>query len=276
MKSAFNPGYLIVTVVAILTAVVTKGCDNRVEPFDPPEDIYSIYAAFDLNTGRQYIRVNNMTTPLTEEASESLDVTVNLQHLETGITRQLPDSVVRFQDVFTHNFYTDLEVLPENSYLIEVSDNDGRVEQISALMPPLAGAEFDPVGETCDVPIEVTLGPLNGGRITPTLRIDYDDVSYRVQPLGLQQPFIDEDGREYVRLSFIPDQVISRALPFSLPCYQFDTDRIFVEFLHIGPEDDETDTIDELPVSGKRFIGFHEELESVRIDTACASYELCF
>jgi len=261
---------------AAIAIFIVNACDNSIDPFNPPEQIYSVYAAFDLNSGSQFVRVGDMTQPVTEDATRELNAEVELEHIESGQVYTLSDSIVRFNGVYTHNFYTDAEIIEENNYLIRVTDSGGNVEEAAAQMPSRAGIHFDPVGQVCSIPVTVEIGPLNGGRITPLFAVEYDGEIYQTQVTTLQESFFDENNREFIRFSFRPQEVISEALPLPLRCFELDTDIIYIEYLHIGPVDEGQVNLDNLPVTGKRFIGYHEEIESVRIDTACASYDLCF
>ncbi|HZD06537.1 MAG TPA: hypothetical protein VE173_16610, partial [Longimicrobiales bacterium] len=94
-------------------AVVAAACDESFQPLALSEVPFSVFGYLDASADTQWIRVMPIR-PLQVTSPDSFGATVSLEHLGTGRTVGLRDSVFRFADprhpelegAYVHDFWT--------------------------------------------------------------------------------------------------------------------------------------------------------------------------
>lgn len=133
-------------VAAGLVAIaLVSGCDTSIQPIDKEAGLFSIYGYLNLTREPHYVRIRYLKDPILNDSAAGVNATVRLDHMETGASEVLDDSVVVFQGVQTHNFRSDLNLQPQEQYRIVVERADGQSTQATATMPPFT--EVVPVPE---------------------------------------------------------------------------------------------------------------------------------
>lgn len=132
--------------VVAVGLILSLGCDPSIDPIDRDAGLFSIYGYLNLTTEPHYVRIRNLKDPILDDSTAGVNATVRLENLETGATEVLDDSIVVFQGVQTHNFSSDLDILPSDKYRIVVEREDGESTEATATMPPLTKTDDRPSG----------------------------------------------------------------------------------------------------------------------------------
>lgn len=168
---------LLVLFFVAASGAALHSCDNTINPIDEDVDSgqMSIYGVITEGDNPVYIRVRDMTAPLTGEATRSLDVDVYLDDLDEGTSYELADSVVAFDGVYTHNYRVDQLRKHGHTYRIraERQDGEGTVKaetQVPGYSEPYS---YTPV-DRCDVPIQIHFQHLESRTMIDELWIGAD------------------------------------------------------------------------------------------------------
>jgi hypothetical protein len=140
-------------------------CDNTLNPVDTENGIFAVYGALDLRSDTNYIRVNDLNQPFTEDATRNIDAEVVLENLDSGFREVLEDQRVLFQGVYQHNFKAAQPITPNTEYRITVTRSDGAVLSLNTTSPSQPEAVAEPINQNCYTPIEVTFDPMYKGTI---------------------------------------------------------------------------------------------------------------
>lgn len=250
--------------------LLLSGCDNTIEPFSGGST-FSIYGYLNLSEPRQFVRVKDMNQPLVGDSTRTIDATVRLENLDTGASYPMQDSAVAFDGVYTHNFWVNLDVVPNTAYRVTVTRSDGTTTRSTTRTPRAIAPVPTPASGNCLTSFRVPLpdirdtqrirqvavgflpeqessgpggapgpgGDRNPGDTTPQVRIwvaAEDSESIQVVGFG---------GGEDVQLRFTPEPVLGTEIasqntpPFSVytpRCLKLGDDRIRVAYLLLGPD----------------------------------------
>lgn len=126
-------GKLLIFIIVLLSA----GCDETLEPMEPNEIyFYSVNGFLDVSADTQWVRVmpvRETINPLTE-VQEIPEVT--LEHLESGEMVMMQDSLFVLGDNrVLLNFWTTMEIHPEQSYKLTIEGPDDRVSSARTTLP---------------------------------------------------------------------------------------------------------------------------------------------
>lgn len=129
-------------VAAVLASTLATGCDHPFEPFQESEDaVFSIFGYLDLKADTQWVRVMPVRQDLFLDP-EPIDAVVTLEHLGSGRTVTLNDSLFGFVDrrldavAYVHNFWTTERLQPGASYRLTAARSDGASTTALVVMPP--------------------------------------------------------------------------------------------------------------------------------------------
>lgn len=112
----------------IFIVAIFSGCDNTFHPFVEGRVPYSVYGYLEAGRDTNFVRVTELDNPLLAGSTRELHIKkVTLTNLKTGAQQILQDSVVRFDSVYTHNFYTTLNIVPGTTYKLKVEGSDGEL-----------------------------------------------------------------------------------------------------------------------------------------------------
>ena len=159
MKKSERPYYVIGLICLIM--FLAGGCENTFEPFNEDEGFYSIYGNLNLYADTNFVRVKNLNIPLYEDSTRQFDATVTLKNLNTGTSLTMTDSLIEFEGVLTHNFYTDADIAENSEYQVAVEGPDGKSARISTTTPYDSNISVDPgkVQAGCNAQVAVSFKP---------------------------------------------------------------------------------------------------------------------
>ena len=128
----------------VSTALVTFGaaCDEPFEPFQESRDgAFSIVGYLNSKADTQWVRVMPVRQSLFLEP-EPIDAVVTLEHVATGRTVAMNDSLFAFRDAqldataYAYNFWTTEPIEPEATYRVRAVRSDGAAATATVTMPP--------------------------------------------------------------------------------------------------------------------------------------------
>ncbi len=121
----------------VLITKLVLSCDQTFEPFqDNDRYSYSIFGYLDASADTQWVRI----MPVRDSyflSSEPLDVTVTLEHVgEGGEIAVMNDSLFYYgQGAYAWNFWTTMNLEPEQTYLLKAEDTDGNISNVHVTLP---------------------------------------------------------------------------------------------------------------------------------------------
>lgn len=249
--------------------LITSACDNTIDPFEEGAGIYSIYGYLAIDENPNYIRISDLNEPLVSDPDSELDAVVTLENVETGERETLADTVVQFEDVYTHNFRTELEITPETKYQLTVERSDGEISESSATTPEIPEVSIGPTGEDCMSYITVVFeGVTDSMLLRASVGFDYSSDRKWARPVTRR----NQEG--YLALIFTPQQILDLYFQPAVTgqkvyCHQLDTDQFYLKYDRMGPDwygtEGEIDTIDVMGGTG-RFGGIYRDEKSFTID----------
>ncbi len=245
-------------------------CDNTIEPFDDSSGIFSIYGVLDINQDVNYIRLNDLNTPLTEDSTEQLDAEVTLENLHTGEQEVLQDTVVRFDDAYVTNFRAEMDIEPATEYEIIAVRSDGASTRSTVTTPVETEASVNVTEPDCTTLVQLSIYPIEDHlEVRPFIGFKYQDEMHWYVP-RTNDLMISEDTME---ITFTPQSALNGIFRPEFTgeyvyCHQLDTDEYYIRYQRFGPEwhDDSADSIAIEGGSG-RFGGFVEETITRTLDT---------
>ncbi|MEX0894538.1 MAG: hypothetical protein WDZ36_02175 [Balneolaceae bacterium] len=115
----------------------SASCDQVFEPWQENDQYeFSIFGYLDSTQDTQWVRVMPVREDLFLE-HDPLEATVTLEHLQSGETVIMNDSLVSFfHDRYAWNFWTTMEIEPEQTYRLRVERPDGTYSQGRVTLPP--------------------------------------------------------------------------------------------------------------------------------------------
>lgn len=226
---------------AILALLV--GCENTLDPLSG-ERGFTIHGFVNVSAERHFIRVRDLKSPLTADATRTLDATVILRNVETGAATPMQDSVVIFQDVYTHNFWAEVDIAPATQYQVIVEGPDGTTTTATTQTPGEIEIDREPASGNC----------LNNFKIWFRGITELNLISTRVGfRFGGRTTWVDESpafeanappGAD-ARLVFQPERILAVEIPsqdnpdtsrrYEPRCLKLDTETIRIAFTHLGP-----------------------------------------
>jgi len=139
------------------TVVLLVGCETSVQPFSESDQYhYSIFGILNPAQDTQWVRVEPISVPSSGGAPRAIDATVALEHVESGQTWTLRDSLMAVApDERQHNFWTTAPIASGATYRLVVRNDDGdttRATTTTPVEPPsvrVAGDILLPCSERC-------------------------------------------------------------------------------------------------------------------------------
>lgn len=185
---------------AILSCLVATGCNETFEPWEENDQYhFSIFGYLDASADTQWVRVMPVREEFFLDPDQSLDAKVTLEHVESGESVIMNDSLFAYaHDVYAWNFWTTMDVQPEQTYRLTVKhpNNPGyRSSSVETTLPPdfpppLVQIDFDALGN----PVNTTVFVKGVDRLA-----DVQTVFHPTFPVS---------GKEYlVRLSHLQDSL---------------------------------------------------------------------
>ena len=235
--------YCLAAMLAAALSALLIGCDNSLDPISG-EAGFSIYGALSLSTDRQLIRVRDLRTPLTSEATETLEAEVFLERMSDGRRIQMADSVIAFEDVFTHNFRAIEDLQPDTEYRLIAQRPNGTESSVTARTPPLISEVTFPDSSDCLEQFRIAFPGITDLRQI-RVSIGYTTGTGTEWVETVPGDF-ETDRNQNLVLEFRPEQVLETTIPrqpqprqislYAPRCLALTSERIQVAYLHFGPE----------------------------------------
>lgn len=163
MKTEKRNRFIKTSTYIVLSLLVSQ-CDATLEPLDQSNGSFSVHGTVDMDNNTHFFRVNDLKATLQQETEPAIDARVILENLSTGSTVVLPDSMINFEGVFTHNFFTE-DIDYGNTYELTVerlSDESfikGRWTTPRRATVAIDGLPAERTG--CFSPITITYAPVS-------------------------------------------------------------------------------------------------------------------
>lgn len=277
-----RPQRLWIIVLFALATVLLSGCDNSVSILDRDLGVYSVYGSLNIHENVNYIRIKDLNARLVKDSTRSIDATVTLKNLQKGTSEVLKDTVVQFDNLYTHNFRSTMEITPATTYRVTIEHPNKETVRATATTPRIADTSVEPKHADCETPITVTFAPVRDPNDL--------DVAIGIQRSGGMRwvfsfhasPSTDASD-DTVHLSFTPLNVLDAIFKLNpnradhpVWCHELDSDEITIRYTHYGPDFFGNTPSDSLNVPGGigRFGGMYDDSFSFPIDTTniCAPF----
>lgn len=173
---------------------ILSGCSETFQPWQENDQYhFSIFGYLDASADTQWVRVMPVREDLFLEP-RPIDAVVTLEHVESGESVVMNDSLFSFFQGYAWNFWTTMELEPEQTYRITAERSDGQASQATVELP----ADFP----TPLIQIQYTNN-------TPTsTRISIEGVNKLADVQTVFHPFFPSTGQgSQVRFSHLQDSV---------------------------------------------------------------------
>jgi hypothetical protein len=123
--------------LALGVLLLMVGCDPSVQPFAPSDRYhYSVFGVLNPVEDTQWVRVEPISVPSHDGAPRTLDATVTLEHVESGQTWVLRDSVMEVvSGEPQHNFWTTAPIAAGSTYRLAVQNGEGDTTRATTTTP---------------------------------------------------------------------------------------------------------------------------------------------
>lgn len=114
-----------VALVAVL--IMANACEPAFNPINSNSSkSYSVFGFLNASADTQFVRVEYLRDSLATDAPEALNADVQLTNTATGQSAMLHDSLFHYRTVAAHNYYTTMDIEPNQSYRLEVSRGNAK------------------------------------------------------------------------------------------------------------------------------------------------------
>lgn len=124
MKKKLHSKY-VSGICVILLFFLAINCDGTINPITPKGFEYSMYGPLNIHKTPNFIRVYDTNTLLNPEATKELNVNMTFTNLATGEVNLLKDSLVTFDDIYTHNYEIEMPIEYDTRYKLFLEDENG-------------------------------------------------------------------------------------------------------------------------------------------------------
>lgn len=260
--------FISIKILGLLILLSLWGCDNTLVPFEDSTGNYSVYGVLDASKDVNYIRIKDLSLPI-DDVPEAINATATLKSITTGEVETLKDTLIKFEGVNTHNFISRMNIEPESTYQLTITNLSGESFSVSASTPKVS-----------DRNLIVTENPANPCNSNITTRFTpYDpDLPITVQ-LGLESRYelywfdiIFPEARDFEDLFVINFSLNDMVGRYLLPgnstsnnCHILSSTTIHFRYTHFGPEYLSGAASDSLNASGNvgSLIGVYSDSFSV-------------
>ncbi|MBO6585819.1 MAG: hypothetical protein JJ953_06910 [Gracilimonas sp.] len=220
----------------LLFGCLSQGCESSIDPITQEDRTYSIYGPLNIFQTPNYIRVHDNKAPLSEEGTLPLDVEMTFTNLSTGETEVLEDSIVAFDNVYTHNFQINMPVQFDERYRISMQDEKGVSYDITSVTTKQTDLTVLKDSVTCISPFRIRLTNID---LAAGERLDAE-VAIKVGQQWLWTPRemarVHDEDLENLTLSWTPYSISEFVFgPFdAISCNGFSSEKIRFRFTHVG------------------------------------------
>ena len=111
--------------LALTTIMVYHGCDASLDPIQENDQYYSIFGYLDASADTQFVRIELLRDSMFTGAPSNINAEVTLTNTTTGQSSRMQDSVFSYADGKAHNYYTTMDIEPNEMYRLEVNGQGG-------------------------------------------------------------------------------------------------------------------------------------------------------
>ncbi|MCC5907150.1 MAG: DUF4249 family protein [Balneolaceae bacterium] len=124
---------------ALCLLILLAGCDETFNPITERESHpYSIFGLLEYPADTNWIRVSEVRNNLYLDENATIDAVVTLQHMESGQTETLQDTLVQYEEgIYAFNFRSSMVLEPEQPYLLKAEREDGQTSSAMVRLPPM-------------------------------------------------------------------------------------------------------------------------------------------
>ena len=121
LSSNISSNALPALVIVVGVSFLLSSCDPAFNPIKENDRTYSVCGCLNASADTQFVRIEYLRDSLATDTPLQLDAEVQLTNTETGQQVTLKDSVFEYyQAGKAHNYYTTMDILPNQSYQLEV------------------------------------------------------------------------------------------------------------------------------------------------------------
>jgi len=123
----------------LFTFIALTACN---EPFNPIQQNdqypFSIHGYLDASQDTNWVRITAVRDSLFMDTPVPIDAVVTLEHLESGHTVTMNDSLFQYYPgtSYAYNYWTDMNIEPEQAYRLTVRRSDGAEGYAEVTLPP--------------------------------------------------------------------------------------------------------------------------------------------
>lgn len=230
---------------------------------DRTSDFYSLYGTLRISDSNNSVRIHDNRLPITDISTKNLSLNVTLTNTKTNQTELLKDSVVIFEEIYTHNFIVRNPIEFDTQYLLKLEDEEGYRDSIRVQAPREAQSSLFLPEYRCDhLNMEVTIDPLNysaGEFVEFELEFEYDRRKFKTSRYTNRETEGDQ-----VTLFFNIDDAINSGLSKSwserVSCQEYKINKYTLFYTYFGKELEPIKYVTEqedgelIPLIGKRML----------------------
>jgi hypothetical protein len=129
---------LLTFLFCLFTLIALTACEESFSPMQHNDQYpFSIHGYLDASQDTNWVRITAVRDSLFLEEPAPLDAVVTLEHIESGESAVMNDSLFRYEGgYYAHNYWTDMKLEPEQSYKLTVQRSDGAESRAAATLPP--------------------------------------------------------------------------------------------------------------------------------------------
>jgi hypothetical protein len=215
---------------------VWVGCDVTIVPMSDSDKAYSVSGTLNLQSTPNFIRVHDTGSLLNPESTKELDLQVVFTNLTTMESRLLRDSVVVFDNIYTHNYVVDIPLEFDTRYKIEIEDGEGFRDSLVSVTTRESNLSVTPATvDSCTKYFFIELSDIDldaGERVDMEVAINVANTWHWTSRRDFFQ--YDSDKIEIV-VGWSPRSISLLLWPNNpVPCEQFSSNMIRFRFTHIG------------------------------------------
>ena len=214
----------------LISSAVLLNCESSVDLFNEREGLYSIYSNNDMDSLIYVIRIKDINKTLIQEEDGVIDAKVTLTNLTDGTFEVLRDSIIKFNGVKTHNFYT-RNTAYEKKYKLKIERSDGRFLTATGTSPASIIPEVFTEKNSCSSPLIF--------KFHPVYRLTEIDLLFMFQGGGdfttADEIWLDQNDTLFMKTN-ITEALERSYFPDSRLCEDLDSPRVFLKWNHYGPD----------------------------------------
>ncbi len=215
--------------LALVSLLAILGCETSVDLMDEDKALYTVYASNNMDDPIHFIRVKDMSKPLIHEEDGVLNAKVILNNLTDGTFEVLRDSIIKFNGVKTHNFYT-ANTEHGKKYELKIEGSDGRLLTATATTPDIVIAEVITESGFCDTPLVFRFYPIHDVRQV-VVRFTFPKAPGIVYP---EEVWLGENDTLFMKSNLL-EAIRTGFLSGKMTCSDLESPEVILSWGIVGP-----------------------------------------